>query len=539
MSNGLLLWVDDEIELLKAHIIFLEKKGYEVITVSNGSDAIDQCRTQTFDLVLLDEQMPGLSGLETLQRIKDIQPATPIVMVTKSEEENIMNQAIGAKIADYLIKPVNPNQILLTLKKNIHQKEIVTEVTQSGYQQDYQQIAMQIADCRTFNDWAEVYRKLVYWELELSSADSNMTEMLKMQKEEANNGFAKYIIKNYLHWVAPQDNKLSNGFSKLTGNNKKPTNNSDDTRPLLSPDIFKRKIFPLIDKGEKVFLIVIDNFRLDQWRVLSKEIGDMFDIEEDLYMSILPTATQYARNAIFSGLMPQQIATMFPDLWVDEDEEEGKNLNEEPLIQTQIERYRRHDKFSYHKINDSTGADKFMQQYKNLAQNNLNVLVVNFIDMLSHARTEMKMIRELASSESAYRSITLSWFQHSVLADVIKELAQSDYKVVITTDHGSIRTTKPIKIIGDRNTNTNLRYKLGKNLNYDSREVFTIKKPQDAQLPAPNLSTSYVFATGDSFFAYPNNYNYYVSYYKDTFQHGGISMEEMIVPLVTLSPRKR
>ena len=391
MSNGLLLWVDDEIELLKAHIIFLEKKGYEVVTVSNGTDAIDQCQTQTFDLVLLDEQMPGLSGLETLQRIKEIQPATPIVMVTKSEEEDIMNQAIGAKIADYLIKPVNPNQILLTLKKNIHQKEIVTEVTQSGYQQNYQQIAMQIADCRTFNDWKDVYRKLVHWELELSSADSNMTEMLKMQKEEANNGFAKYIAKNYLDWVAPQDNKVSNSFSKLAGQKKQQTNN-DDNRPLLSTDIFKSKVFPLIDK----------------------EIGDMFDIEEDLYMSILPTATQYARNAIFSGLMPKQIATMFPELWVDEDEEEGKNLNEEPLIQTQIDRYRRHDKFSYHKINNSTGADKFMQQYKNLAQNDLNVLVVNFVDMLSHARTEMRMIRELASNESAYRSITLSWFQQSV-----------------------------------------------------------------------------------------------------------------------------
>jgi len=538
MSNGLLLWVDDEIELLKAHIIFLEKKGYEVVTVSNGTDAIDQCQTQTFDLVLLDEQMPGLSGLETLQRIKEIQPATPIVMVTKSEEEDIMNQAIGAKIADYLIKPVNPNQILLTLKKNIHQKEIVTEVTQSGYQQNYQQIAMQIADSRTFNDWKDVYRKLVHWELELSSADSSMTEMLKMQKEEANNGFAKYIAKNYLDWVAPQDNKVSNSFSKLAGQKKQQTNN-DDNRPLLSTDIFKSKVFPLIDKGEKVFLIVIDNFRLDQWRILSKEIGDMFDIEEDLYMSILPTATQYARNAIFSGLMPKQIATMFPELWVDEDEEEGKNLNEEPLIQTQIDRYRRHDKFSYHKINDSTGADKFMQQYKNLAQNDLNVLVVNFVDMLSHARTEMRMIRELASNESAYRSITLSWFQHSVLADVFKELAQSDYKVIITTDHGSIRTTNPVKIIGDRNTNTNLRYKLGKSLNYDARQVFAIKNPHLAQLPAPNLSTSYVFATGDSFFAYPNNYNYYVSYYKDTFQHGGISMEEMIVPLATLSPRKR
>ena len=540
MNNGLLLWVDDEIELLKAHILFLENKGYKVVMASNGADAIEQCGMQTFDLVLLDEQMPGLSGLETLQRIKEIQPATPIVMVTKSEEEDIMNQAIGAKIADYLIKPVNPNQILLSLKKNIHQKEIVTEVTQSGYQQSYQQIAMEIADCRSFDDWKEVYRKLVHWELELSSTDSNMVEMLKMQKEEANNGFAKYISKYYLNWVAPQETKMNSSFARLAGRNKKSdTNNETNDKPLLSPEIFKKKVFPLIDKGEKVFLIVIDNFRLDQWRILSKEIGDMFEIEEDLYMSILPTATQYARNAIFSGLMPQQIAKMYPELWVDEDEEEGKNLNEEPLIRTQIERYRRHDRFSYHKINDSTGAEKFMQQYKNLAQNDLNVLVVNFIDMLSHARTEMKMIRELASDESAYRSITLSWFQHSVLADVIKELAQSNYKVIITTDHGSIRTINPVKIIGDRNTNTNLRYKLGKSLNYDAKEVFTIKNPHQAQLPAPNLSTSYVFATSDSFFAYPNNYNYYVSYYKDTFQHGGISLEEMIIPLVTLTPRKR
>ena len=307
----------------------------------------------------------------------------------------------------------------------------------------------------------------------------------------------------------------------------------------MSPDLFRKKIFPLIDKGKKVFLIVIDNFRYDQWRVLSKEIGDMFDIDESLYMSILPTATQYARNAIFSGLMPSQIEKMFPDLWVDEDEEEGKNLNEGPLIKTQIERLRRHDKFSYHKINDSTGAEKFMQQFNNLQQNNLNVLVVNFIDMLSHARTEMKMVRELASNESAYRSITLSWFQHSVIAEVFRLLARTDYTVVITTDHGSIRATKAIKIIGDKNTNTNLRYKLGKNLNYNSKEVFTIRDPRKAQLPSPNLSTSYVFAMGDTFFAYPNNYNYYVSYYKDTFQHGGISMEEMIIPLITLTSRKR
>ncbi len=534
MNNGLLLWVDDEIELLKAHILFLEKKGYEVVTVNNGTDAVEHCRNRTFDLILLDEMMPGITGLETLQQIKEITPVTPVVMVTKSEEEDIMNQAIGSKISDYLIKPVNPNQILLTLKKNIHRKEIVTEVTQTGYQQNFQNIAMRISECGTWNDWMEVYRLLVYWELELSSTDSSMTEMLNMQKEEANNGFAKFVKNNYMNWVDTEKTTVAR-----TAAHRQPGTADTDNRPLMSPDIFKKKIFPLLDNQEKVFLIVIDNLRYDQWRVLAQEIGDMFDIEEQLYMSILPTATQYARNAIFSGLMPTQIAEMFPDLWVDEDEEEGKNLNEGPLIRTQLERYRRKNTFSYHKIYNSNGADKVMQQFNNLHQNDLNVLVINFIDMLSHARTESTMVRELANDESAYRSITLSWFRHSLLSDLFKLLAQSSYTVVLTTDHGSIRADKPVKIIGDRNTNTNLRYKLGKNLSYNPKEVFVIKEPHKAQLPAPNLSTSYVFAMGDSFFAYPNNYNYYVSYYKDTFQHGGISMEEMLIPLVTLRARKK
>lgn len=521
MSNGLLLWVDDEIELLHAHIIFLEKKGYEVITVSNGTDAIDECRHHNFDLVLLDEMMPGISGLETLQQIKEILPATPVVMVTKSEEENIMDQAIGSKIADYLIKPVNPNQILLTLKKNIHQKEIVTEVTQTGYQQNFMNISTRIDSCRTIEDWMEVYKLIVHWELELSSTDSNMTDMLMMQKSEANNSFAKFIRNNYLDWMDAKNMK-------------------DPNRPLMSNSIFSNKIFPLLDKQEKVFLIVVDNFRYDQWKMLAKEIGDMFDIDENMYMSILPTATQYARNAIFSGLMPTQIAQMFPELWVDEDEEEGKNLNEAPLIRTQLDRYRRSNtKFSYHKVNDSTGADKLLQQFSQLEDNDLNVVVINFIDMLSHARTESKMVHELANNESAYRSITLSWFRHTVLSDLFKRLAESDYTIVLTTDHGSIRASRPIKIVGDRNTNTNLRYKLGKNLKYNAKEVFAIKEPQKAHLPSPNLSTSYVFATGDTFFAYPNNYNYYVSYYKDTFQHGGISLEEMLIPLVTLKRKKR
>ena len=515
MTTGHLLWVDDEIEMLRAHIIFLEKKGYDVTTVNNGNDAIEECRKRNFDLVLLDEMMPGITGLETLQQIKEISPSTPIVMVTKSEEENIMDQAIGQKIADYLIKPVNPSQILLALKKNIHKKQIVTEVTQTGYRKEFQDIAMRIMDCSTLDDWKDIYRRLVRWELELSSADSDMTEMLQMQKEEANNSFAKFIRKNYLSWVAPGTTQ----------------------RPLMSPDIFKSRVFPAVNNGEKVFLIVIDNFRYDQWRTLAQDIGEMFDVDEDMYMSILPTATQYARNAIFSGLMPEQIERMFPDLWVDEDEEEGKNINEEPLVRTQIERYRRHDTFSYHKINDSAGAERLIERLGELKKNDINVVVVNFIDMLSHARTESKMVRELANNESAYRSITLSWFRHSVVGELLKALSQIDCTVILTTDHGSIRASKPIKIIGDRNTNTNLRYKLGKNLNCQSKEVFVVKNPHEAQLPAPNLSTSYVFATGNSFLAYPNNYNYYVSYYKDTFQHGGISMEEMLIPLVTLKKR--
>ena len=523
MTNGLLLWADDEMELLRAHLLFLEKKGYEVVTVTNGTDAIEECKNHTFDLVLLDEMMPGLSGLETLQRIKEVTPQTPVVMVTKSEEEDIMNQAIGQQIADYLIKPVNPNQILLTLKKNIHRREIVTETVQSNYQQQFQQLSMQIMDCSTWQDWADVYRKLVRWELELSQTDSQMTEMLEMQKQEANRGFAKYIKKNYLEWISLPPT---------------PSKGKGSPVPMLSPELFKNKVFPFLNEGEKVFLVVLDNFRYDQWKMLEQELASDFLIDEDLYCSILPTATQYARNAIFSGLMPDQIAKMFPDLWVDEDEEEGKNLNEAPLIQTQLERYRRKNTFSYHKINTSAEAEKLVQQLNTLQKNDLNVVVFNFIDMLSHARTESKMVRELANNESAYRSITMSWFRHSVIADLFRQLAQTDYRVIITTDHGSIRANNPVKIIGDRNTNTNLRYKLGKNLGYDSKDLFVIKEPRKAMLPAPNLSTTYVFATGDDFFAYPNNYNYYVSYYRNTFQHGGISMEEMLIPIITMR-RKR
>ena len=547
-KNGTLLWIDDEIELLRAHILFLKGKEYEVDTATNGRDALDRCRERDYDLILLDENMPGLTGLETLTLIKEMQPTVPVVMVTKSEEENIMNQAIGAKIADYLIKPVNPNQILLTLKKNIHKKDIITETTNTNYQQNMGRIAMQINDAASYEDWIEVYKTLTHWELELEHADNNMSEMLRMQKEEANNLFAKYIRRNYEGWFSPLNSEVL-GLSKNSPRGgassprctsvTPPREGQGGGQPLLSPHLFRDRIFPLLDQKEKVVLFVFDNFRYDQWKVISHELSGEFAFDEELYYSILPTATQYARNAIFSGLMPNKIAEMFPELWVDEDEEEGKNLNEAPLIQTQIDRYRRHDTFAYHKINDAQGAERLLAQYKQFANHDLNVVVVNFIDLLSHARTESKTLRELAADEAAYRSVTTTWFRHSPLRELFTLLAESDYKVVITTDHGSIRVNNPIKVVGDRNVNTNLRYKLGKNLSYNAREVYEIKDPRKVLLPSPNVSTAYIFAWGDNFFAYPNNYNHYVSYYRDTFQHGGISMEEMIVPLVTLTPKKR
>ena len=514
--NGTLLWVDDEIELLKAYVIFLQKKDYEVVTATNGQDALDLCRERTFDLIFLDENMPGISGLDTLSQIKEINPTIPVVMVTKSEEENIMDQAIGSKIADYLIKPVNPNQIFLTLKKHLHKREIETDVANTGYQQNFSKIGMQINDSCSIEEWKEVYKKLVYWELELADTGSEMTDLLKSQKAEANNEFAKFVRKNYIDWV-----------------------NSPDDRPMMSPDVFKKVIFPFMQNGEKVFLVVFDNFRFDQWREISKQLADDFVFDEQLYLSILPTATQYARNAIFSGLMPSQIAQMYPDLWVDEDEEEGKNLNEEPLIQTLLDRYRKRNTFSYFKLNNSSESEKLVDRFKNLMNNDLNVLVINFIDMLSHARTESRMVRELASDEKAYRSITASWFRNSPVSELFKELAKTDAKIIITTDHGSIRVNNPLKVIGDKNTNTNLRYKLGKNLSYNPKQVYELKNPKIAYLPSPNISTAYVFAQNEDFFAYPNNYNYYVSYYKNTFQHGGISMEEMLIPIVTMQSKRR
>ena len=514
-QQNTILWADDEIDLLKPHIMFLRAKGYDVVTVNNGADALDLVSKQHFNLIILDENMPGITGLETLARINLIAPNIPVIMITKSEEENIMDQAVGNKIADYLIKPVNPNQILLSIKKNLHSGQLVSEHTAGGYRQDFSNISALINNASTLTDWQNLYRTLTHWEIELSDADTGMAELLDMQKIEANAAFCKFVRKNYEDWVLPDS----------------------PSHPLMSPDVFKRVVFPELDKGQKLFFILIDNFRFDQWRTIRPLLNDFFTINEDLYSSILPTATQYARNAIFSGLMPVDIARMFPDLWVDEDEPEGKNLNESPLIATQFERFRRKCRFSYNKINDSAAGEKLLRDFSQLEENDLNVIVFNFIDMLSHARTESRMIRELAANNAAYRSITESWFRHSPALEFFRKIAERGHKIILTTDHGTIRVDNPVRVVGEKNTNTNLRYKLGRNLSYPQRQVYEIKKPDRFGLPSPTVATTYIFATNRDFFAYPNNYNYYAQYYTGTFQHGGISMEEMLIPLVTLTAK--
>ena len=516
MKTVNILWADDEIDLLKPHILFLEEKGCRVLPVISGQDAVAACREEDFDLIFLDEHMPGLGGLETLLEIKKIHPTVPVVMITKSEEEDLMEQAIGKQIADYLIKPVHPKQMLMAVKKLVHAQEIISEKTTLDYQSQFLALSNQTAMAQTPSDWQSLYRNLLYWELQLDEANPGMTNMLLSQKNEANACFAKFIKKDYSGWVFGSDN-----------------------RPLLSPDIFKTKVFPLLDRGEKVFFVLIDNLRLDQWAMLQRELSKTFSfVEDETYYSILPTTTQYSRNAVFAGLMPAQIRQMYPQLWVDEEQDEGKNQNEEALIATQLNRFRKNYKFSYNKIADNTAGEKYNEKLKSLEANSLNIVVFNFVDMLSHARTEVKLFRDLAPDEAAYRSLVLSWFKHGCIAEFFRQLSEMHFTVVLTTDHGSVRVKNPVKVSGDKHTNSNLRYKLGKNLGYDKKDFFVVDRPADHGLPSPNLSTCYLFATGDDFIAYPNNYNYYVSYYRDTFQHGGVSMEEMIIPVATFKPKR-
>lgn len=515
MEKITILWADDEIELLKPQLLFLEKKGYEVIQVTNGHDALDECESNKgIDVVFLDESMPGITGLETLARLKAVNPNLPVVMITKNEAETVMEEALGSQIADYLIKPVNPNQILLTLKKIIDNKRLVREKTSSDYQQEFRQIFMQINSGLNYEEWVEIYRKIINWEIKIDQSNSSeMAKILSMQKQEANTEFSKYILKNYLEWVQ----------------HTKPG-------PVMSDNLLRSKVFPNLDNSVPSVLLLLDNLRFDQWKVIEPILTEAFRLEEeDFFYSILPTSTQYSRNAIFSGMMPSDIERAHPDWWRNDNEEGGKNLYEDQLFSELVRRtFRKELKFEYLKITSVSNAKQMQDNILNYLKNDLTIIVYNFIDMLSHARTEMEVLKELAGDEKAYRSLTRSWFENSPLWGALQRLAERDVQLFVTTDHGTIRVNTPSKVVGDRETTTNLRYKVGRNLQYEKKDVLEVRDPLQAKLPRPNVSSSYIFAKEDAFFLYPNNYNYYNNYYKNTFQHGGISLEEMICPFIRL-----
>lgn len=515
MNTAKVLWVDDEIDSLKSQILFLEKKGYDIKSLSNGYDALEYVRDNIVDVVLLDESMPGLTGLETLQKIKSENSALPVVMVTKNETENLMDEAIGSQISDYLIKPVNPNQVWLTLKKLIDNKRLIAQRTTSAYQQDFRELFMALSDNPDHRGWMDIYKRLIYWELEMKKSESReMEEVFQTQKKEANTEFFKFISRNYGEWM---------------------TNPAADS-PVMSHSLMKFKVLPHIEPEKPLFFILIDNLRFDQWKAIQPLFSQNFRVqEEETFYAILPTATQYSRNAIFAGLTPLEIEKRFPAEWKNDDEEGGKNLHEETFLKNLLEREGLKDaRYSYTKITNHNEAHKLVDNVHNFLSNDINVIVYNFVDMLSHARTEMEVLKELAADEASYRSLTASWFEHSPLHQALKRIADKDITLIVATDHGSVRVNNPQKVIGDKQTTSNLRYKHGRNLNYDPKEVLAFKDPRQAGLPVPNVNSSYIFAKLDSYLCYPNNYNYFANYYRNTFQHGGVSLEEMIIPVVRM-----
>ncbi len=518
MNNINILWVDDEIDLLKPHILFLEKKNYKVTKCQSGTEAIEIIDSQNFDIVFLDENMPGLTGLETLAEIKEKKANLPIVMITKSEEEYIMEEAIGNKIADYLIKPVNPNQILLSLKKNLDHNRLISEKTTSNYQQEFRKIAMNLSMVNSYDEWFDLYQKLIYWEIELENIDDpSMFEILESQKNEANRQFSKFIDKNYEDWFKSPDNA-----------------------PTLSNTLFKNKVAPHLNKQQPTLLVVIDNLRYDQWKTIAPIISNYYkNTKEEAFFSILPSATQYSRNAIFSGLTPLEMEKQHPEYWKNDTDDGGKNLHENDFLNHQMKRLKLgHLKHEYFKITNLKSGKQLASNFKSKKENDLTVIVYNFVDMLSHSKTEMEVIKELASNDKAYRSLTTSWFKNSPLLDIIIQAQQYGFKLLITTDHGTINVKNPSKVIGNKDTSLNLRYKTGRSLTYEDKDVYAAKTPNTIGLPSINMSSSFIFAKDDLFFAYPNNYNHYVSYYRNTYQHGGISLEEMIIPFVVLEPKK-
>jgi CheY-like chemotaxis protein len=515
MQKKRILWADDEIELLQSHILYLQAKGYEVETATNGDDAIGKVSEGIFDIVLLDEMMTGKNGLETLQEIKAISPQIPVIMITKNEEERLMEDAIGQKIDDYLTKPVNPSQILLACKKILDSKNITSEQKSRKYTEELCQVSESLQRPLNYKEWVDLNLNLFKWDLEIdSSMEPQYRQILNDQRRECNVEFGKYIEKCYQNWIWKREEA-----------------------PLLSTDLVKKYVIPELRQKHKVILMVIDCLRLDQWLVLEPFFYEYSNISRDYYYSVLPTATPFSRNAIFSGLFPDEIERKYPELWISDNEDENSlNKHEKELLEQNLQRNGMviDREIKYIKIMNNDDARYLEKNLVAFMDTPLLAIVLNFVDVLAHSRSDLPILKEIAPNESAYRSLTRSWFEHSPMFNVMRELAKSNHIFFITTDHGSIRGMHGTRVIGDRESSTNLRYKYGRSLKVERKNAIYVKNPPDYKLPRRGINTTYIIAKEDYYFIYPTNYNKYLNYYKDSFQHGGASMEEMILPFIRL-----
>ena len=514
--NRKVLWADDEIELLRPHHLFLDEKGFKVTPVSNGEDALALVEKEDFDIVLLDEMMPGLDGLSTLEQLKELKPHVPVIMITKNEEERLMDEAIGKRIDDYLTKPVNPSQIFMACKKILDSRQI----RQSRAGQDYVARAAQVREWLSgpvgWQTWVDVHRLLCEWEIEVAQlSDAGLRQMVEDQRRECNQEFCRFIENHYAAWV-----------------------DDEDDSPPLSVDVVNEFVAPLLEGGRQVFFVIVDCLRLDHWMVMEPLLAPYFNVRRNYHYSVLPTATPYSRNAIFSGLFPAEIADKYGDMWQKAQEDERSlNRHEHRFMSDQLADMGINVKTHYTKVLDPAEGQDLNRRIGGLRKTPMVAVVYNFLDMLVHGRSHSNLLREIAPDEPGFRSLVHSWFEHSTLFEGLKKIAETGAAVVLTTDHGAVRSGRATMVHGDRQTSANLRYKHGKNLRCDPKDALLLKDPSSFGLPSTGLGSNFLIAREDFYFVYPTNFNEYQRQYKDSFQHGGISLEEMVLPVAVMEPK--
>ncbi|MFN2397687.1 MAG: response regulator [Gemmatimonadaceae bacterium] len=513
-----ILWVDDEADLLESHRLFLRDRGYEVDSATNAEDAVEMLRSRPYGLVLLDEQMPGKRGLEAYRDIRELDASMPIVMVTKSEEDSTLREAIGAAVKDYLVKPVNPRQVLSVVMRIFDGERIRQQAVARRFVERFRAMELERERTLDWRGWISRYSELTDWDLELAEAgERSLLESLRGLYPQLRREFADFMRKAYPAWLR-----------SLEGD-----------RPALSIDVVGEFLLPVLQREKAGLFIVIDCLRLDQWRILQPLITPMFDVETTHYFSILPTATPYARNSLFSGLFPCEIAARFPDWWEDRSED-TLNAHERELLEAHLTELRGHTPVRYEKISSSLDSDELERRVSSaIGADGVSAFVFNFVDLLTHGRSESAILYEVARDEIALRQITRQWFERSVLLNVLKEAARRGISAIVTSDHGSIHCQTPATVFAKRDATANLRYKFGEDLRAERPDhALLFTSSDDLKLPRRGLGANTLLATGDTFFVYPTKLREYQARYRGSFLHGGVTPEEVILPVALLTPKR-